>query len=567
MERTPIPVLTVQTAPFEDQRPTGGGGLRRPTGLFESRRNYLPNFVQSLLSSVDLRDRQGCTMVVGSDGRYFSKAAIEIVVQMAAANGIGRLVIGQNGILSTPAVSCIIRKIKAAGGIILTASHSPGGPGGEFGVKFEVANGGPAPDIVSDKIYQISKTLEEYAICPDLRVDLSRLGRQEFDLENKFKPFRVEIVDSVDIYLNLLRSIFDFNAIRNLLTGPNQIKIRIDAMNGVMGPYVRRILCDELGAPANSAINCIPLEDFGGQPPDPNLTYATALLEAMRGGEYGFGAAFDADGDRYMILGQNGFFVNASDSLAIIAANLSCIPYFCQMGVRGFGRSMPTSTALDKVAKVMKVPVYETPTGWRYFSNLMDSGRCSLCGEESFGTGSDHLREKDGLWAVLVWLSILAARKQSVEEIVRDHWTKFGRHYYCRFDYEALEPRTAYFIMRDLEALITDKSFSHQQFAVGNNIYSVERTDSFEYIDPVDGTVTKRQGLRIIFSDASRLIFRMSASSHVRATLRIYAESYEKDPSQHNKEPQAVLSPLIAIALKISQIHERTGRKGPTVIT
>ncbi|XP_041342058.1 phosphoglucomutase-like protein 5 isoform X2 [Pyrgilauda ruficollis] len=538
MERTPIPVLTVQTAPYEDQRPTGGGGLRRPTALFESQRNYLPNFVQSLLSSVDLRDRQGCTMVVGSDGRYFSKTAIEIVVQMAAANGIGRLVIGQNGILSTPAVSCIIRKIKAAGGIILTASHSPGGPGGEFGVKFEVANGGPAPDIVSEKIYQISKTLEEYAICPDLRVDLSRLGRQEFDLENKFKPFRVEIVDSVEIYLNLLRSIFDFSAIRNLLTGPNQIKIRIDAMNGVMGPYVRRILCDELGAPANSAINCIPLEDFGGQPPDPNLTYATALLEAMKGGEYGFGAAFDADGDRYMILGQNGFFVNASDSLAIIAANLSCIPYFCQMGVRGFGRSMPTSTALDKVAKVMKVPVYETPAGWRYFSNLMDSGRCSLCGEESFGTGSDHLREKDGLWAVLVWLSILAARRQNVEEIVRDHWARFGRHYYCRFDYEALEPRTAYFIMRDLEALITDKSFSHQQFAVGNNIYSVERTDSFEYIDPVDGTVTKRQGLRIIFSDASRLIFRMSASSHVRATLRIYAESYEKDPSQHNKEPQ-----------------------------
>uniref|UniRef100_A0A8C5TBI5 Phosphoglucomutase 5 n=1 Tax=Malurus cyaneus samueli TaxID=2593467 RepID=A0A8C5TBI5_9PASS len=497
-----------------------------------------------LCPSVDLRDRQGCTMVVGSDGR------------MAAANGIGRLVIGQNGILSTPAVSCIIRKIKAAGGIILTASHSPGGPGGEFGVKFEVANGGPAPDMVSEKIYQISKTLEEYAICPDLRVDLS--------LTFSCVIFLVEIVDSVEIYLNLLRSIFDFNAIRNLLTGPNQIKIRIDAMNGVMGPYVRRILCDELGAPANSAINCIPLEDFGGHPPDPNLTYATALLEAMKGGEYGFGAAFDADGDRYMILGQNGFFVNASDSLAIIAANLSCIPYFCQMGVRGFGRSMPTSTALDKVAKVMKVPVYETPAGWRYFSNLMDSGRCSLCGEESFGTGSDHLREKDGLWAVLVWLSILAARKQSVEEIVRDHWARFGRHYYCRFDYEALEPRAAYFIMRDLEALITDKSFSHQQFAVGNNIYSVERTDSFEYVDPVDGTVTKRQGLRIMFSDASRLIFRMSASSHVRATLRIYAESYEKDPSQHNKEPQVMQYPLIAIALKISQIHERTGRKGPT---
>ncbi|NXP41418.1 PGM5 protein, partial [Leiothrix lutea] len=371
MERSPIPVLTVQTAPYEDQRPTGGGGLRRPTALFESQRNYLPNFVQSLLSSVDLRDRQGCTMVVGSDGRVcsiptlyhfypvqrclwcvcmliFKNLVLFRVFWLVFTTQIGRLVIGQNGILSTPAVSCIIRKIKAAGGIILTASHSPGGPGGEFGVKFEVANGGPAPDMVSEKIYQISKTLEEYAICPDLRVDLSRLGRQEFDLENKFKPFRVEIVDSVEIYLNLLRSIFDFSAIRNLLTGPNQIKIRIDAMNGVMGPYVRRILCDELGAPANSAINCIPLEDFGGQPPDPNLTYATALLEAMKGGEYGFGAAFDADGDRYMILGQNGFFVNASDSLAIIAANLSCIPYFCQMGVRGFGRSMPTSTALDK---------------------------------------------------------------------------------------------------------------------------------------------------------------------------------------------------------------------------
>uniref|UniRef100_A0A8D0GSL4 Phosphoglucomutase 5 n=1 Tax=Sphenodon punctatus TaxID=8508 RepID=A0A8D0GSL4_SPHPU len=514
MEGSPIPVLTVQTAPYEDQRPTGGGGLRRPTGLFESQRNYLPNFVQSVLSSIDLRDRQGCTMVVGSDGRYFSRTAIDVVVQMAAANGIGRLVIGQNGILSTPAVSCIIRKIKAAGGIILTASHCPGGPGGEFGVKFNVANGGKAPLVTAS--IQAELCIEEYPQTP-------HLGNQ-------------------------------------WRTDPIALPI-------IMGPYVRRVLCDELGAPANSAINCIPLEDFGGQRPDPNLTYATTLLEAMRGGEYGFGAAFDADGDRYMILGQNGFFVNPSDSLAIIAANLPCIPYFHQIGIRGFGRSMPTSTALDRVAKSMKVPVYETPAGWRWFSNLMDSGRCSLCGEESFGTGSDHIREKDGLWAVLVWLSIMAARKQSVEEIVTEHWTKFGRHYYCRFDYEALDPRTAYFIMRDLEALITDKSFSNQQFAVGNNVYTVLKTDSFEYVDPVDGTVTKRQGLRIIFSDTSRLIFRLSASSNVRATLRIYAESYEKDPSKHNMEPQAVLSPLIAIALKISQIHERTSRKGPTVIT
>ncbi|XP_025787308.1 phosphoglucomutase-like protein 5 [Puma concolor] len=547
---------------------------------------------------------------------------------------IGRLIIGQNGILSTPAVSCIIRKIKAAGGIILTASHCPGGPAGEFGVKFNVANGGPAPDVVSDKIYQISKTIEEYAICPDLRIDLSRLGRQEFDLENKFKPFRVEIVDPVDIYLNLLRTIFDFNAIKSLLTGPGQLKIRVDAMHGVMGPYVRKVLCDELGAPANSAINCVPLEDFGGQHPDPNLTYATTLLEAMKGGEYGFGAAFDADGDRYMILGQNGFFVSPSDSLAIIAANLSCIPYFRQMGVRGFGRSMPTSTALDRVAKSMKVPVYETPAGWRFFSNLMDSGRCSLCGEESFGTGSDHLREKDGLWAVLVWLSILAARKQSVEEIVRDHWAKFGRHYYCRFDYEGLEPKATYYIMRDLEALVTDKSFIGQQFAVGNHVYSVAKTDCFEYVDPVDGTVTKKQGfvfvaliythmdqkhhhsnikeeemgekvkgkthsvprgstnrlqpntgqgLGVLFVKCPNALGAGVVGSRLRSafwggrdkTLETVSSPGSPPYSLHSpfmeEEPgsgkQAVLSPLIAIALKISQIHERTGRRGPTVIT
>lgn len=566
MEVNPIPVVTVQTVPYDDQKP-GSNGFRKPTAVFESKKNYLQNFIQSVLSSIDLRDRQGCTVVVGSDGRYFSKTATEVIVQMAAANGIGRLIIGQNGLLSTPAVSCIIRKIKAIGGIVLTASHNPGGPGGDFGIKFNIANGGPAPDAVTDKIYQISKTIEEYAICPDLRIDLSKVGRQEFDLENKFKPFRVEVVDSVEVYLNLLRTLFDFNAIKSLLTGPNQLKIRIDAMNGVMGPYVRRILCDELGAPANSAVNCVPLEDFGGQYPDPNLTYASGLLEAMKGGEHGFGAAFDADGDRYMILGQNGFFVNPSDSLAIIAANLSCVPYFRQMGVRGLGRSMPTSTAIDKVAKAMKLPLYETPTGWKYFANLMDSGRCSLCGEESFGTGSDHLREKDGLWAVLVWLSILASRKQGVEEIVQDHWTRFGRHYYCRFDYDGLEPRTAFFIMKDLESTITEKTFTTQQFAVGSHMYSVEKTDNFEYVDPVDGTVTKKQGLRIIFSDGSRIIFRLSASGYAGTTLRIYAESYEKDPSKHNKETQAVLGPLIAIALKLSQIHERTGRKGPTVIT
>ncbi|RVE68082.1 hypothetical protein OJAV_G00088220 [Oryzias javanicus] len=567
METSPIPVVTVQTSPFEDQRP-GTSGLRRKTAVFEGKRNYLQNYIQSLLSSIDLRDRQGCTMVVGSDGRYFSRAATEVIVQMAAANGIGRLVIGHNGLLSTPAVSCIIRKIKAIGGIILTASHNSGGPGGDFGIKFNVANGGPCSDTVMERIGQVSRTLEEYAICPDLRIDLSRLGRQEFDLENKFKPFRVEIVDSVEVYLQLLRNIFDFSAIKSLLTGPDQLKIHIDAMNGVMGPYVRRILCDELGAPANSTVNCVPLEDFGGRPPEPNLTYATSLVDAMKGGDFGFGAAFDADGDRYMILGENGFFVNPSDSVAVMAANLSTIPYFRQHGIRGFARSMATSCALDRVAKAMKLALYETPAGWRYFGNLMDSGRCSLCGEESFGTGSDHVREKDGLWSVLVWLSIMAARKQSVEQIVREHWAKFGRNYFCRFDYEGLDPRAAFYLMRDLETVISDKAFTSQKFAVGDHIYSVERAENFEYIDPVDGTVARNQGLKITFTDASRLMFRMSGSGGgMGATIRIYAESFERDIERHNRETQVVLGPLIAIALKISNIHERTGRRGPNVIT
>ncbi|XP_028834553.1 phosphoglucomutase-like protein 5 [Denticeps clupeoides] len=567
METNPIPVLTVQTSPFDDQRP-GTNGLRKKTAVFEGKKNYLQNYVQSVLSSIDLRDRQGCTMVVGGDGRYFTRTATEVIVQMAAANGIGRLVIGHNGLLSTPAVSCIIRKIKAIGGLILTASHCPGGPTGDFGIKFNIANGGPCPDTVMDKIYQVSRTLEEFTICPDLRIDLSRVGRQDFDLENKFKPFRVEIVDSVDVYLNLLRGIFDFNAIKGLLTGPEQLKIRIDAMNGVMGPYVRRILCDELGAPANSAVNCVPLEDFGGQHPNPNPSYAVSLVESLKGGEFGFGAAFDSDGDRYMILGQNGFFVSPSDSLAVMSANLSCIPYFRQTGVRGFARSMPTSTAIDRVAKAMKVALYETPTGWRFFGNLMDSGRCSFCGEESFGTGSDHIREKDGLWSVLVWLSIMASRKQSVEEIVRDHWAKLGRNFFCRFDYDALDPRAAFYLMKDLEAVITEKAFPSQKFAVGNNVYSVEKADNFEYIDPVDGTVARNQGLRIIFSDSSRIIFRLSgAGGGMGATIRIYAETFERDPERHNRETQVVLGPLIAIALKLSNIHDRTGRRGPTVIT
>ncbi|XP_030062869.1 phosphoglucomutase-1 isoform X1 [Microcaecilia unicolor] len=566
MDDRPLRLLTLPTAPYYDQKP-GTSGLRKKTHYFETKANYLQNFIQSIFFSIDLRDRQGSTVVVGGDGRYFNKSAIEIIGRMAAANGIGRLVIGQNGILSTPAVSCIIRKIKAIGGIILTASHNPGGPNGDFGIKFNTSNGGPAPEAITDKIFQISKTIEEYAICPDLKVDLSTIGKQQFDLENKFKPFTVEIVDSVEAYANMLRNIFDFSALKELLSGPNRLKIRIDSMHGVVGPYAKKILCEELGAPANSAVNSIPLEDFGGHHPDPNLTYASELVETMKTGEHDFGAAFDGDGDRNMILGKKGFFVNPSDSVAVIAANIFSIPYFQQTGVRGFARSMPTSGALDRVARASKIALYETPTGWKFFGNLMDANKLSLCGEESFGTGSDHIREKDGLWAVLAWLSIVATRKQSVEDILKDHWQKYGRNFFTRYDYEEVDADAAGKMMKDLETMMFDRAFIGQQFAVGDKVYTVEKADNFEYSDPVDGSISRNQGLRLIFADGSRIIFRLSGTGSAGATIRIYIDSYEKDLSKIYEDPQVMLSPLITIALKISKLHERTGRAGPTVIT
>uniref|UniRef100_A0A674E807 Phosphoglucomutase 1 n=1 Tax=Salmo trutta TaxID=8032 RepID=A0A674E807_SALTR len=542
MDDSPLQVLTLPTAPYPDQRP-GTSGLRKKVFVFQSKRNYLQNFVQSIYSSIDLLDRQGSTMVVGGDGRYFNQTAIEIIVQMAAANGVGRLVIGHHGIMSTPAVSCVIRKYKAIGGIVLTASHNPGGREGDFGIKFNTANGGPAQDAVTNRIFQISRTIEEYAICPELRVDLATLSKQKFDLENKFKPFTVEIVDSVESYANMLRNIFDFAALKELLSGENHIKIQLDAMHGVMGPYVKRILCEELGSPANSAINCVPLQDFGGQHPDPNLTYAADLVETMRGGQYDFGAAFDGDGDRNMILGKHGFFVNPSDSVAVIAANVFSIPYFQHTGVRGYARSMPTSAALDNVARATKIELYETPTGWKFFGNLMDAGKLSLCGEESFGTGADHIREKDGLWAVLAWLSILATRKQSVEDIIKDHWQTFGRNFFTKYDYEEVDLDAAIQMMEDLELMILEKAFMGQRFAVGEKLYQVEKADNFEYTDPVDGRICRNQGLRIIFTDGSRIIYRLSGTGSMGATVRVYIDSYEKDPDKIFRDPQASLTP------------------------
>ncbi|KAM6948995.1 phosphoglucomutase-1-like [Aplochiton taeniatus] len=566
MEDSPLQVLTVPTAPYPDQRP-GPGGLRKKVHVFQSRRNYLHNYVQSVFSSMDLRERQGSTMVLGGDGRYFNRTAIGVIVQMAAANGVGRMVIGHHGVMSTPAVSCVIRKYKAIGGIILTASHNPGGPDGDFGLKFNTANGGPAQEAIANRIFQISRTLEEFAICPGLRVDLTTLGKQTFDLENKFKPFTVEIIDSLESYANMLRNIFDFAALKELLSGENHIKIILDAMHGAVGPYVKRILCEELGCPANSAINCVPLEDFGGQPPDPNPTHAADLLDTMKEGHYDFGAAFDGDGDRNMILGGHGFFVHPSDSVAIMAANIFCIPYFQLTGVRGFARSMPTSAALDKVAAASKIELHETPTGGQFFGNLMDAGRLSLCGEESFGTGSDHIREKDGLWAVLAWLSILASRRQSVEDIMRDHWLTYGRNYYTRYDYEDVDLDAACEMMEDLEIMMVDKSFAGQRFAVGDKVYRVERADNFEYTDPINSSISRNQGLRIIFTDGSRIIYRLSGSGSAGATVQIYIDSYEKDPPQIFQDPQVMLASLVTIALKMSRLHERTSRSGPSVIT
>uniref|UniRef100_A0A8C5GS82 EF-hand domain-containing protein n=1 Tax=Gouania willdenowi TaxID=441366 RepID=A0A8C5GS82_GOUWI len=450
---------------------------------------------------------------------------------------VNHLVIGQNGIMSTPAVSCVIRKMKAVGGIILTASHNPGGPNGDFGIKYNISSGGPAPEGLTNKIFEISKNLQEFHICPELKVDISKIGKQTFEVDS-FKPLIVEIVDSVEAYAEMLRGIFDFAALKELLSGANHINVRLDAMHGVVGPYVKKIVCEELGSPADSAVNCVPQEDFGGHHPDPNLTYAADLVNAMKGGKYDFGAAFDGDGDRNMVLGKHGFFVNPSDSVAAIAANITSIPYFQKTGVKGLARSMPTSGALDNVAKALQMQLYETPTGWKFFGNLMDAGKLSLCGEESFGTGSDHIREKDGLWAVLAWLSILATRKQSVEEIMKDHWQKFGRNFFTRYDYEEVDSDAANKMIKDLETTMFEPSFIGKKLTSGDKSYEVAVADNFAYTDPVDGSVSKNQGLRIIFSDGSRIIFRLSGTGSAGATIRLYIDSYEKDPKKIYQDPQ-----------------------------
>lgn len=541
-------IRTVSTHPFPDQKP-GTSGLRKKVPVFQQP-NYLENFVQSIFDSISAP--QGSTLVLGGDGRYYNREAIQIILKMAAANGFGQVLVGRGGILSTPATSCVIRKYQTFGGIILSASHNPGGPDGDFGIKFNSSNGGPATETVTEAIFARSKIITSYRILDTADIPLDQL------CETVLGDMKVKVIDPVSDYADLMESLFDFTAIRALLKGG--FRIKFDAMHAVNGPYAKEILGARLGAPADSMMNAVPLEDFGGGHPDPNLTYAHDLVDIMYGTDApDFGAASDGDGDRNMILGKH-FFVTPSDSLALLAANATLAPGYKQ-GLAGVARSMPTSAAVDRVAKTLNIPCFETPTGWKFFGNLMDAGKVTLCGEESFGTGSSHVREKDGLWAVLFWLNILAVRKQSMETIVRDHWSKFGRNFYSRYDYEGLPTEAASGVMQHLRDSFTT--------LVGATFgkYSVQSCDDFSYVDPVDGSISKSQGIRILFTDGSRIIFRLSGTGTDGATLRVYLEAFEADVSRHHLDAQEALKDLIQIALRRSELQSRTGREQPTVIT
>ncbi|HCI53708.1 MAG TPA: alpha-D-glucose phosphate-specific phosphoglucomutase [Gallionella sp.] len=540
--------VTITTTPFSDQKP-GTSGLRKRVPAFQQP-HYLENFVQAIFDSIS--PPQGATLVLGGDGRYYNREAIQIILKMAAANGFGRVLVGQGGILSTPAASCVIRKYATFGGIILSASHNPGGPEGDFGIKYNTANGGPAPEKITEAIFSLSKTMTQYRILDVADIALDTVG------EYAIGKMTVSVINPVSDYAELMESLFDFDAIRTLIAGG--FRIKFDAMHAVNGPYAREIFLNRLGAPADSIMNCVPLPDFGNGHPDPNLTYAHELVEILYGDNApDFGAASDGDGDRNMILGRH-FFVNPSDSLAILTANAKLAPGYRE-GLAGVARSMPTSAAVDRVARELDIPCFETPTGWKFFGNLMDAGKVTLCGEESFGTGSSHIREKDGLWAVLFWLNIIAVRRQSVEEITREHWAHFGRNVYSRHDFEAVPSNAANGVMKHLKDSFA--TLPGQKFGS----YTVDVCDDFSYTDPVDGSISTGQGLRILFTDGSRIVYRLSGTGTEGATVRIYLEAYDPNVTNHHLDAQVALSELIGIADELSELAARTGRVAPTVIT
>ncbi len=538
----------VSTVPFSGQKP-GTSGLRKKVTVFQQP-HYLENFIQAIFDSLEDSARQ--TLVVGGDGRFFNRPAVQVILKMAAANGFERCLVGQGGILSTPAASCVIRKYHAFGGLVLSASHNPGGPQEDFGIKYNIGNGGPAPEKVTDAIYTRTGVIDSYRILAAPDVDIDSLGQRILG------DMTVEVIDSVRDYVTLMQNLFDFNRIRDFFR--SGFRMRFDAMHAVTGPYARAILEEMLGAPVGTVMNAIPLEDFGGHHPDPNLVHACDLVQTLHGPDApDFGAASDGDGDRNMILGRMSF-VTPSDSLAVIAANAHLIPGYAE-GLAGVARSMPTSSAVDRVALKKGIRVHETPTGWKFFGNLLDSGAVTLCGEESFGTGSNHVREKDGVWAVLMWLNILAVRRKSVAEILRIHWRGYGRNYYSRHDYEGIDSAAADAMMTHLRATVpglADRRLGSFTVACG---------DDFCYTDPVDGSVSSRQGVRVLFTDGSRIVFRLSGTGTEGATLRVYVEKYEPDHTRHDQNTQETLAELVQLANTLAEIRERTGRTQPSVVT
>ena len=558
---TGVEIKDVPTTPIEGQK-TGTSGLRKKAAVF-SEGNYLANWVQSLFLALPQEEVEGSAMVLGGDGRWFNKEASQIIIKLAAGNGVRKMYVGQNGFLATPAASAVIRARKAYGGFIMSASHNPGGPKEDWGIKFNYSSGEPAPEKITDEIYGFTQTVDTLKMADIPDVDLSKVG------VTKFGDFEVEVIDPVADYLELAREVFDFDLIKSLVTR-SDFKMKFDAMHAITGAYAKPILVDVLGADPSSCVNDDPKEDFAGGHPDPNLTYAEELVKTMYSADApDFGAASDGDGDRNMILGNN-FFVTPSDSVAIIAANAKCIPYF-KDGLKGLARSMPTAAALDRVAAKMGVECFETPTGWKFFGNLMDAGRLSICGEESFGTGSDHIREKDGPWAVLAWLSILADRnkdvpvggeKVTVEQITKEHWAEYGRNFFSRYDYEGCESEPC---EKMVEHLRTVAAASKKGDKYGE--YELDYADDFEYTDPIDGSVASKQGVRFVFSDGSRFIFRLSGTGSSGATVRMYIEQYEADVAKQGTDAQDALAPLIKVALETSKLAEFTGRESPTVIT